>query len=473
MIELSPEMLRKLKVESGREVIVCAGIKKMKCLLKKGHFGDIGGFNGFNGFEGSRFSISRPLQAELHLQGIAQPLAFYFNENSSELKIGPVAGILSGIPVMMLEKSALSLYQRIAETARQWGMLCYFFTPDFINFKNETISGLTYSSNGPQKQGWIMKDFPWPDIVYNQAGFVSAELKSSYRRLLTGSHVKSGKTKLVNPFLALNDKLVNYSKMAGSEKISASLPETMSCPPASNLFLLLQKHSAVYLKPTASSRGFGVYKISRPGTGEGYAGYTVESHEPGVKKRTTAAGLSEELRTVTLQQPYLVQQAVELVRFQNRPVDFRVHVFKNEKGGWDILVVKARLGPVSGIVTDRLWGGRVMLPAEILPEIFSPGAARQVLDGIKETALKAAPVIEEVFAAEFGEMGFDIGVDGGKKPWILEVNPKPNWNPPAGADAGKLETDLAGHLLHYCRRLSGLHNLRSAVALPAKPVSDG
>lgn len=54
---------------------------------------------------------------------------------------------------------------------------------------------------------------------------------------------------------------------------------------------------------------------------------------------------------------------------------------------------------------------------------------------------------------EFGELGFDIGVDLDRKIWMIEVNPKPNWNLPEGSEKSLLEQKMALHLLGYCRYL--------------------
>ncbi len=74
--------------------------------------------------------------------------------------------------------------------------------------------------------------------------------------------------------------------------------------------------------------------------------------------------------------------------------------------------------------------------------------------------------IDEVHARPFGELGFDIAVDVHKKIWMIEVNPKPNWNLPPGADIKKMEKKMAEHLLAYCRYLLNLSAYSSATGLP-------
>ena len=88
------------------------------------------------------------------------------------------------------------------------------------------------------------------------------------------------------------------------------------------------------------------------------------------------------------------------------------------------------------------------------------------MQNIQEAVLMIAREIDEVHARPFGELGFDIAVDVHKKIWMIEVNPKPNWNLPPGADIKKMEKKMAEHLLAYCRYLLNLSAYSSATGPP-------
>ncbi|MEW5920323.1 MAG: YheC/YheD family protein [Bacillota bacterium] len=456
MLQLSSAMLQKLNVIPGREVVFSAGSKKSVAAVEK------------NSADANIFSVDPNTLGKVCLRGINQPLAFFYNKSGNELKIGPIVAILSGIPVMLLDPEVISLYQTIAAAARDAGMLFYIFTPDLIDFENGTVNGFQYGSNSRSSKGWVIQEFPLPDVIYNQVGFISNDLKPVYRKLLLDYLKEHAAVKLINPFWALNDKLVTHKNIYNDRQVKAYLPETRQYSSGSDVLALLKKYGAVHLKPTVSSLGRGIYKVSLHENEQ----FIVEFHQPKGAKITEniygKVALCDKLQKIISQQPYLVQQSIDLLCYENRPVDFRVHLFKNARGRWDLLAIKARLGPVAGVVTGPAWGGFRLRGDKLLETVFSRGDAGHILREIEAAALTIARVLGRLFAKEFGELGFDMGVSRNKKVWMIEVNPKPNWNVPPEADAAKAEKNLAEHFLGYCRYLLNLNELNVSVGTPVR-----
>ena len=454
MLQLSDAMLEKLNITPGREVVFSCGSIKFTAVVT------------------NRDTGTNCLSRDAHtlnigcLRGINQPLALFFNERENELKIGPVVAVLSGIPVMFLAPEVVSLYRTIAVAARDAGMLFYVFTPDLINFANGTVNGFYYSPYALSHNGWIMREFPLPDIIYNQAGFISDELKPMYRKLLLEYLQEHINVKLVNPFLALNDKLATHKILWGDQLAKDYIPETRDCACTADILAMLQKYDAVHLKPCVSSLGRGVLKVSLQDNGS----FMIQFHRHTGKKITEIIrgedALSARLQPLLEQQPYLVQQSIPLIQYENRPVDFRVHLFKNEQGRWECLVVKARLGPVAGVVTGLAGGGFRLAGDKLLGKLFPPAETRLILGDIEATTLMLAQALERLLAKEFGELGFDMGVDGEGKVWMIEVNPKPNWNVPPEVNVVKEEQKLAAHFLGYCRYLLNLNTLSGGLETP-------
>ena len=183
---------------SNREVFLVIGKQKtnVKIVEKSG--------------QDNSYFIQQGLRVRLNLSGIQQPLAFYFNESSEELRIGPVIGILVSAPVPLLEEKSIFLFEKVAEEAFHKGIICYFFTPDFIDLGKKTISAFIYRKKFDSSQEWIMQDFPLPEIVYNQVGIISPEMRPLYGKIMKQY---SQEKRTVNPFLALNDKLINYNNL--------------------------------------------------------------------------------------------------------------------------------------------------------------------------------------------------------------------------------------------------------------------
>gem|GEM_PF-6995250 len=452
MLGLSFNVLERLNLKSDAEINMCIGVKKAKVKLKELR----------NNLDA--YSIHRTTMVRFGLLGIHQPLAFFFDEIKGQLKAGPVVGVLCSRPVMMHDPEVESLFKTISKTAYEAGVICYFFTPDFVNYHSETISGFIYDSNF--KKDWIIQEFPIPDVIYNQVGFITEELRPLYTKMVVDYVKKNKSVKLLNPF-GLNDKLINHNDFMRYPLIKDYLPETMECKSADAVFYFLQKYGAAYLKPTSSSLGFGIYKITKESNGR----YVVEHHVSKTEKFTQTFQDKKELLTginsiITAKRSYLVQQPICVIHLKNRPVVFRGHVFKNEKGRWDILIIKAKLGPEAGIITGPLWGGYRTTALEILTKTFGDQGAVAAIKEIEKCLFNIAWVIDDIYSGQFGELGFDIGVDVNRKVWMIEVNPKPNWNVPPGVDAQVCEKNLAEHLLGYCRYQLELSGLKWALCSP-------
>lgn len=449
MLYLSANMLDKLGLYESRVVSLAAGNKKTEAKIVAETSRD------------NSYYLQADLRARLHLSGIRQPLAFYFNKTSEELRIGPVIGILVSAPIPVLEEKNVSLFRKIVGKAFRDGIICYFFTPDLIDSQEQTTGGFIFRSNSDSRQEWVIQDFPMPDIIYNQVGIISRELRPLYGKVMKQY---SGGMRTVNPFLALNDKLINYNNLQKCPPVKKYLPETVDGNNTAGLFYLLEKYQSVYLKPTASSRGFGVYKAEQAGKDE----FIIQYHQADAEKkikRLTRSQLTAMLETILKQQPYLAQQAVEVGYYQGRPPIFRVHIFKNDQGCWDIIYIAAKLGAVSGIVTGSLWGGYFAPADGILREIFPDVEPDVILQEIGRVALEIARAIENIHNREFGEMGFDLAVDTKKRIWMIEVNPKPNFLV-AGIDKEEIEDNLAEHLLGCCRHLLHIKTDQPAIGFP-------
>lgn len=356
MIQLSQSLLGKLNLTPERNVLLTAGIKKVRTIVRQGNF------------QGDRFLIAPRALVELNMPPIRQPLAFYFNNKTGELKIGPVVAIMSGIPVMLLDPEVVSLYTTIAETASRCGMIFYLFTPDLIDFKAKKAGGVFCKVNHPQKS-WALQEFPLPDVIYNQAGFVSDNLKGNYRKLFL-QYLHKWPIKTINPFLALNDKLIVNNRLLNYPPARNYLLPAVACEDLEMVLAFLQKFRSVFLKPTSSSLSQGVYKVSI----KGITGYTVECHKPDGKKLLYEYRNDEELAKVLEKifktQPYMAQKAVDLIQLDGKPIVFRVHVLKNIQGIWKVLIVKAKLVPVSGIATGFARNTERLPAMDALKKVF-------------------------------------------------------------------------------------------------------
>ena len=455
MLRLSLPMLEKLNLKTGRDVVLSFGSKQTIVEVSEHSAGD------------NNFSADPLILGQTCLRGVNQPLAFFFDEKENNLKIGPIVAVLNSVPVMFLKPQIISLYQTITMTARQSGMLFYVFTPDLVDFAKRTVNGFQYRSGFHSNRDWVLQELPLPDIIFNQVGSISKELLPVYRKLLEEYLKEHAFVKLINP-LALYDKLLIHNTLCDDQLVKHFLPETRHLNSTADLLALLEKYGAVYLKPTVSSLGRGIYKLSLHE--DGAKCFILQSHQQGGEKIAEIIygkdDLNAKLQSIISQHAYLVQQCIDLISYENRPVDFRLHLFKNALGCWDCLFIKARLGSVGGVVTGLSWGGFFLQGENMLEHVFSRNDAIQLLGELKTAAVTLAHALERLHGLEFGELGLDLGVSRNKKVWMIEVNPKPNWKLPPGRNGKKTEKNLADHLLGYCRYKLNLNDLNVSVGMP-------
>ncbi|MEX2104260.1 MAG: YheC/YheD family protein, partial [Bacilli bacterium] len=82
-----------------------------------------------------------------------------------------------------------------------------------------------------------------------------------------------------------------------------------------------------------------------------------------LQKFATVSGL---LRTVMPNfarlQTYIIQQGIVLDRYNNRPVDYRVHLHRNGNNEWAVAAIAAKVAG-DGSVTTHVRTGGMVVPA--------------------------------------------------------------------------------------------------------------
>jgi len=116
------------------------------------------------------------------------------------------------------------------------------------------------------------------------------------------------------------------------------------------------------------------------------------------------------------------QQGIKLLKWNNNPIDFRIHTNKDEKGNWCVSAIAAKIAGTGSITTHVKSGGEVKTPKEIFQDI---DANPTIIKRLHTTALLLSKIIDEKMAGFIGEIGFDFGVDQNEHVWMFEANSKP------------------------------------------------
>lgn len=218
-------------------------------------------------------------------------------------------------------------------------------------------------------------------------------------------------------------KWQRYNTLKRELKVLPYLPETVRYSQR-NLVTLLEKYDSVFLKPITGTGGSGIIKIyfKEPYYIMHYLKYKI--------KINSLERLFYQISRIMNHKhgPYMIQQGIDLISINNRPIDFRVLLLKpyNE---WLPMGIMGKLGVEDKIVTNKCRGGK--------PILFNVAIARTL--GLNNT--ETINLEKKIFSLGVNvgkalskdyryvrELGMDIAIDKNSNFYILEVNAMPRYN---------------------------------------------
>ncbi len=341
------------------------------------------------------------------------------------IRLGPVIGILT----TDLRGSKFGGYT--AKTKNHFGdffkgllihgeslpVYYFVFTPDRINWNTRKIQGIFYH---PQLYGDTWKEFtmPFPDVIYNRVPNRQAERNFQIERIKSEHERMGGKLFNYDFF----NKWDIYQLLDSEANVKNFFPETYINPSLNTLQQMADKHPIVYLKPASGSLGLGIYKVRKLENG-----YNLQYRIGTQNKSLTYSQLSAVYKTVFSQKNprnYLIQQGVNLIKFKERPVDFRIQLHKNRENQWNLIAIGAKAAGAGSVTTHIRTGGTLLDSIKFLKQTYGEKAGA-VVNQIKNASIQIAKAVEEKSGKPLGELGLDIGIDDHQRIWLFEVNSKP------------------------------------------------
>ena len=233
------------------------------------------------------------------------------------------------------------------------------------------------------------------------------------------------------------------------------MPETLLAPTLQELKSMLDEYQMVYLKPSGGSLGLGIFRITHhPGKG-----YYCRFHKDNKNVLHLFRSLEALIRHYfgSLHSPrfkkYLVQQGIRLIRYNNRPVDFRVHMHKDGTGNWNVVAIGSKAAGFGSVTTHVRTGGSIISTDQLLTKTFRQHAW-EVKKIIVRSAILIAQTLEEKIDGPLGELGLDMGVDRNGRVWLFEVNAKPGRHIFLHPSLRKAGRKSAKYITDYCLNLT-------------------
>ncbi|MFV9511210.1 YheC/YheD family protein [Tepidibacillus sp. LV47] len=388
---------------------------------------------------GNLMRIPSDLATQLHIPNGTLLNAKFDKEKG--LLLGPIFGILVQSVNPKQPQTPFGklteFFKEVALLARNQGILFYIFTIQDIYHGSQTIQGWFYRNNQ-----WEVGIFPLPDVIYNRISSRSQERKFK---------AKIAELQKQIPFF--NEHFLNkwqVYEMLKKTSIHQFMPETTYFKGNQSLKEMIKKYPIVYLKPTNGALGKGIIKIER--SPEQYIVQYSRINGASTFYFKNLNKLLKHLYPRLQSEPYLIQEGLNLIQLNRRPIDFRILVQKNGRGHWSITSMIARIANDQQFVSNLARGGT---QAGVMATIrqASPELSKTIKkEHFRKLALQIAKKLEESTSGHFAELGIDLGLDNDGKIWLLEVNSKPSKTE---------ETTLAGprpsvhRLIQYVRFLTG------------------
>jgi glutathione synthase/RimK-type ligase-like ATP-grasp enzyme len=398
----------------------------------------------------SRSNIMRmnpALAAKLGLHHGAT-LCLQYKRSSETLRIGPLIGVMvSRVYTSSPEKpfGAMTAFcKEMTDACRMFGAQVFFFTPDEMHADPQSIHGHVYNQDQ-----WSKKSFPVPNVIYNR--LTSRKYESLANVQLFMKDVKARGTHIFNEKYL--DKTEVFDALSKDQAMLVYLPESYLFKNYQMLKSMSSRYSTLFLKPITGSLGKGIIRLEKhPGSS-----YNCQfTNEGGARKKefnslpAVFTALSGKLKS----QKYQLQQGLELIKAEGRPVDFRALVQKGARGVWTVTSVVARIASTQQFVSNIARGGSLGTVKDALGRSSLNAQQRvSVSSRLRKASLDIAASIEAQIPNHFGELGIDLAVDEQGKIWLLEVNSKPSKDDNTPLSERKIRPSVK-QIVQYARLLA-------------------
>ncbi|WP_240416237.1 YheC/YheD family protein [Paenibacillus periandrae] len=317
------------------------------------------------------------------------------------------------------------------------------------NFKLTANQATGYSYNFKTKS-WKKELLPLPHVIYNRIPYRKFEQLPEVQSILQ-SCLRHRSIHFFNP--SFFNKWTLFEWLNKSKETGPYIPTTQKLTTSDDLEKLLHKHSSLYLKPVRGKAGKGIMKVSRiiekTTRAQKYQLSVQDKTRSHISRYTNVSQLWTQINQMMVTQDYIMQQAISLSLYKQRPFDLRVLVQKNSKGAWTVTGIGARLAGKQSITTHVPRGGSIDDPAKLLSAGFGAAESKKILQRARSASLLIAKQIGKASGSTLGEMSLDLGVDTTGQIWFFEANSKP-----MKFDEPHIRKQSLDNLINYCIHLS-------------------
>ncbi|RBW69351.1 YheC/YheD family protein [Bacillus taeanensis] len=383
--------------------------------------------------------------------------AIHVFEKDKALYLGPLVGIFSAGFTDNLHRpigNRSIMFSQYLSAAKKLGGYFCIFGAHHIDWKQGVTKGFFYT-----EKGWKKCTIPLPNVIYDRL----PNRKSEKADQIIESKEKLSKEYLI-PWFNPNffDKWNIHTHLEQDQTVKHYLPQTRLAPTLDEIKTMLTEYQQVYVKPANGSLGIGVQQIIKLKTDEYYYCRFRQGNQNKLRRFKTLKQLIQQQFPNGSLDHILVQQGIQLIQLNNRPVDFRVHTNKNGKGEWSVSAIGAKIAGPGSVTTHINNGGVIKSMPEILQEMKE---SKDYFQHLNAAALALSHSIDNRVDGLIGEIGFDLGIDKKGQVWLFEANSKPGRSIFAHPDLKSEEIRSRTLPFEYALYLSQLSLLKPGIVL--------
>lgn len=329
----------------------------------------------------------------------------------NEILLGPFIGILTAAKKSTLDDTVQYLSNYVYDY-NDIGGTVIAFSLEGMDPITQTIEGYLYN---PESKQWDSGVFAYPASVFKII-YLDKEWRNHFQTVFGNNYFNS----------YVFNKWEMYKWLSQEPDLMKHLPYTLVYHSEQELDTILNQYNEIYVKPVHGSMGERIFKISKNGENDLHLVYR-ENGVPNEIHFTTFYDVGNFFKSQFKGKTFILQQALDLISFNEKKIDFRIVLVKNQAGNWEDMCMVGKYGQQGSIVTNILAGGSAEIGEITLKKVFglSEQETFRLRSEISRISLDAARCIEES-GVHCGNLGVDIAIDKSGKVWIIEIN---NLNP--------------------------------------------
>lgn len=315
--------------------------------------------------------------------------------------LGPLVGILTSRSKNSFIAGNKPLFRMLQKEILDNGGISVVITLE--NIERDKIKGFVYL---PFQKKWIKVMIPYPHIFYNRIPSRKIEQSEQFKNSV--AKIKEKGIVFFNP--SFLNKYEVYELLSHDPHLKKFIPETMVVKERELLRKFLYLHNHIYLKPSNSAKGNGMFRVFK-----GDGGFIYSQDFKNTVKYPDFNIFWSVHKELLQETEYVAQKEISPLLYNGNRYDFRILAHFNGKE-YIVTGIGIRQSEKQNLTTHIPHGGKLI----DLEEVYREKDEKFIYEIVKLCGELLSKRI-----GFFGEFSIDAGITNEEEYVIYEINSKP------------------------------------------------